>query len=141
VKLRVALLLSINLVAIALLGGCSAMAKMDQTKSLTITTPNYGSLPDGTYRGVYDGGLVRAEVAVTIQAKDIQSVELLHHDHGRGAEAEKIVGSIVEAQSLEVDVVSGATVSSKAILKAVENALRENALRTENQGLSEAPSS
>ena len=100
------------------------MAKLDETKALTITTPNYEKLPDGAYRGVYDGGLVRAEVAVTIHAKNIQSVELLQHDHGRGAEAEKIVDSIVEAQSLEVDVISGATVSSKAILKAAENALR-----------------
>jgi uncharacterized protein with FMN-binding domain len=33
------------------------------------------------------------------------------------------VPKIIEAQSLEVDVVSGATGSSKAILKAVENAL------------------
>jgi len=122
-KLRIALLLSIGLVALSLLSGCSAMSKMDETKSLTITTPNYEKLPDGTYRGVYDGGLVVAEVAVTILAKKIESVELLRHDHGRGAEAEKIVDSIVEAQSLEVDVFSGATVSSKAILKAAENAL------------------
>jgi uncharacterized protein with FMN-binding domain len=132
VKLKIALLLSISLVALSLLGGCSAMSKMDETKSLTITTPNYKKLLDGTYRGAYDGGLVIAEVAITIHAKDIQSVKLLRHDHGRGAEAEKIVDAIVEAQSLEVDVISGATVSSKAILRAAENALRENAPRTEN---------
>ncbi|MDZ7792809.1 MAG: FMN-binding protein [Spirochaetia bacterium] len=35
-----------------------------------------------------------------------------------------MVDAIVEAQSLEVDVISGATVSSKAILKAAENALK-----------------
>ncbi|MDZ7792808.1 MAG: hypothetical protein U5P10_03690 [Spirochaetia bacterium] len=68
-KLRIALLLSISLVAMSLLGGCSAMSKMDETKSLTITTPNYKELPDGTYRGAYDGGLVVAEVAVTIHVK------------------------------------------------------------------------
>lgn len=122
-KLRIALLMSTGLFTLSLLSGCSAMAKMEETKTLPITTPNYESLPDGTYRGVYDGGLVRAEVAVTVHAKGIQSVELLEHEHGRGAEAEKIVDSIVEAQSLEVDVISGATVSSKAILKAAENAL------------------
>lgn len=131
-KLRRAILLSIGIVILSLLGGCSAMAKMDETKSLIITTPNYEKLPDGTYRGAYDGGLVLAEVAVSVHARTIQSVELLRHDHGRGAGAEKIVDAIVEAQSLEVDVISGATVSSKAILRAAENALRENAPRTEN---------
>lgn len=131
-KLKTALLLSISIVVLLMLGGCSAMSRMDETKSLTITTPHYDKLPDGTYRGAYDGGLVIAEVAVSIHARTIQSVELLRHDHGRGAEAEKIVDAIVETQSLEVDVISGATVSSKAILRAAENALRENAPRTEN---------
>jgi uncharacterized protein with FMN-binding domain len=40
-----------------------------------------------------------------------------------GKKAEAIVPAIIEAQNLTVDVVSGATGSSKAILKAVENAL------------------
>ena len=109
---------------LCLLGSCSAMSKMEATKSLTITTPNYSRLADGTYRGAYDGGLVLAEVAVTVADAHIESVEILKHDHGRGGEAEKIVDHIVEAQSLEVDVITGATVSSKAILKAAENALQ-----------------
>jgi uncharacterized protein with FMN-binding domain len=107
-----------------LLGGCSAMSKMEATKSLTITTPNYSHLADGTYRGAYNGGLVVAELAVTIDDGRIESVDLVKHDHGRGGDAEKIVENIVAAQSLEVDVIAGATVSSKAILKAAENALR-----------------
>ena len=40
-----------------------------------------------------------------------------------GKKAENIVSRIINRQSLDVDVVSGATISSIAIIKAVENAL------------------
>ncbi len=117
------IIIILTIAACFLLGSCSAMSQMEETKSLTITTPDFTQLTDGQYRGAYNGGMVVAEVAVTIADKNIELVELVKHDHGRGADAEKIVDHIVEAQSLEIDVISGATVSSKAILKATENAL------------------
>ena len=42
---------------------------------------------------------------------------------GKGSQAEKIVNEVVNKQSLDVDLVSGATISSKVIIKSVENAL------------------
>ncbi len=116
--------LTLVLIGLLVLGSCSVMSKMEETKGLTITTPDYSQLSDGSYRGAYDGGMVVAEVRVTLAGGEIKSVELLTHDHGRGADAEKIVDDIVAAQSLEIDVVSGATISSKAILKAAERALQ-----------------
>jgi len=58
-----------------------------------------------------------------VQDHQIKEIELVRHDHGQGSSAEVIPDRILEAQSLEVDIVSGATASSKVILKAVENAL------------------
>ena len=40
------------------------------------------------------------------------------------SKAEKIVNDVISEQSSEVDAVSGATVSSKCIIKAIENALQ-----------------
>ena len=40
-----------------------------------------------------------------------------------GNKAETIVDDVVDKQTLDVDTVSGATVSSKVILKSIENAL------------------
>ncbi|MBA7580983.1 hypothetical protein ES708_22882 [subsurface metagenome] len=57
------------------------------------------------------------------QAIIIAGIELVKHRSGQGAPAEMIASKVVEAQTLEVDVVSGATYSSKVILKAIENAL------------------
>jgi uncharacterized protein with FMN-binding domain len=61
---------------------------------------------------------------VTINNHKITGIELVKHNHGQGAPAEVITGKVVEAQTLEVDIVSGATYSSKVILKAIENALK-----------------
>ena len=53
------------------------------------------------------------------------NVRLVRHDHGLGGKAESLAGAVVEAQSLELDPLSGATVSSQCILKAVEIALQQ----------------
>ncbi|WP_353955500.1 FMN-binding protein [uncultured Clostridium sp.] len=45
------------------------------------------------------------------------------HDCGLGKKAEKITEEIEKMQSLQVDEISGATLSSKVILKAVETAI------------------
>ena len=47
----------------------------------------------------------------------------MQHDNGLGSSAESIVNDIIEKQSLDIDAIAGATVSSKCILKAVENAI------------------
>lgn len=53
----------------------------------------------------------------------ITNITILQHDNGLGSTAESIVNDVVQEQSLDIDAVSGATVSSKCILKAVENAI------------------
>ena len=80
---------------------------------------------DGTYAGKYETALVKASVEVDVADHKIKAVRIIRHDCGLGKKAEKITGDIVKAQSLDVDVVSGATQSSQVILKAVENALEK----------------
>jgi uncharacterized protein with FMN-binding domain len=80
-------------------------------------------IPDGTYTGDYDVGLICAEVEVTVRDGNITGINLLKHENGRGSAAESIISDIINKQSLDVDAVSGATNSSKVIRKAVENAL------------------
>ena len=47
----------------------------------------------------------------------------MEHVNGQGSGAERIPATVVEKQTLQIDMVSGATYSSKVILKAIENAL------------------
>lgn len=82
-----------------------------------------GALGDGTYEGAYTLGPVKAVVEVTIASGSIADAVIKEHRTGQGQKAEVIIDSFLSAQSLEVDEVSGATWSSRAILKAVEAAL------------------
>jgi uncharacterized protein with FMN-binding domain len=81
-------------------------------------------MPDGDYEGeCTPGKLLSVRSKVTVQNGKIVTVELLEHINGRGKSAEILTDRIVQEQSLNLDMVTGATHSSKAILKSVENAL------------------
>ena len=66
---------------------------------------------------------IYAKVEVTVKDKAITNIALIEHMNGKGKPAERIIDDIVKQQSVAVDTVSGATNSSKVIMKAVENAL------------------
>lgn len=93
------------------------------TQNILIVSPDLTKAADGTWKGDFDGGIVKVQVAATVKAHHIESVAILKHDCGKGKPAERIVDEIVAKQSLDVDTVSGATYSSKCILKATEIAL------------------
>ena len=87
-----------------------------------------GNYEDGVYAGSaqgYGGVLV---VDVTISDGKISDVNVRpHHETPFVADAaiEELTTTIVQRQSFDVEVVSGATVSSTALMKAVENALTD----------------
>lgn len=91
--------------------------------ALEIHDMDYSRLADGDYIGEADVGYIYARVIVHIRDKQIESIILAEHRHERGEAAQAIINSIITQQSIEVDAVTGATNSSKVILKAVENAL------------------
>lgn len=89
--------------------------------------PDLSAKADGVYTGGYDGGLVKATVSVTLAAGRIASIRIIKHDCSPiGKKGEDVVGRVIERQTLQVDVVSGATGSSKVLLKAIEAALSGN---------------
>ncbi|MGE5578451.1 MAG: FMN-binding protein [Bacillota bacterium] len=83
-----------------------------------------GRVEDGTYSGHYDTGPVIVDVDVTVKNHVITSVNLVRHRNGQGAAGEGVIGKVLAAQSIKVDAVSGATMSSYAILLAIEDALK-----------------
>ena len=93
-----------------------------QVAAIEIGTIALDQIPDGTYRGSFDTVWVGAVVEVTVRDQRIVEIELQHR-HDQGQAAEVIPDRVIAAQSLDVDMVSGATNSCMVILKAVENAL------------------
>jgi uncharacterized protein with FMN-binding domain len=106
-----------------LIAGLVLIASCVDLDKITINSPDLSQIADGTYQGNSKVGPVRVTVDVTVKDKAMTSINIIRHFNGRGKRAEAIVPAVIEAQSLDVDVVSGATGSSKAILKAIENAL------------------
>jgi uncharacterized protein with FMN-binding domain len=93
------------------------------------------SLADGRYAGEAAHGPVRVIAEVTIQNQRIVKIELLTHHNLKGKRAEQVVVRIVEEQSTSVDAVSGATVSSIAIMNAVEDAIKKARKKSVISGL------
>ncbi|MBN2875914.1 MAG: FMN-binding protein [Spirochaetales bacterium] len=88
---------------------------------------NLATVADGTYEGTAFILPVSVRVRTTVSGGRVSSIELLRHFNGQGTPAEAIIHRIIDGQSLGVDVIAGATYSSLAILKAVENALSRGA--------------
>jgi len=91
-------------------------------EEITIGEVNLATIPDGIYTGSSEAVWVGATVEVTVKDHRITDIKL-DHRHGQGEAAEVINDHVIEAQSLQVDTISGVTSSSKVILKAIENAL------------------
>jgi uncharacterized protein with FMN-binding domain len=91
--------------------------------AITVTHLNLQGVQEGVYLGEYSLRRVKAAVRVTIGDNRILAIELIEHLHSKGHSGEAVISAVLEQQSLTVDTVSGSTVSSKAILKAIEKAL------------------
>ncbi len=91
-------------------------------EEITIGDVDLSTIPDGTYSGSHEAVWVGATVEMTVRDHRIIEIKL-DHRHGQGEAAEVITDHVIEARSLQVDTISGATSSSKVILKAIEKAL------------------
>ena len=91
-------------------------------KNMTINNIDLSTIPDGIYRGIFDGGRWSNTVEVTVNNHSITAVRMVESAGNTGID-EIIIDRVITKQSPDVDAVTGATVSSKAIMKAIENAL------------------
>lgn len=81
---------------------------------------------DGTFTGAAEGMHGDVTMSVTISGGKITKVDVVSQTETKGvsdAAFEQVPGKIIEKQGIEVDTVAGATISSKAIIGAVEEAL------------------
>ena len=89
---------------------------------------DFGKLNDGTYRGAYEGGMYKwraNECQATVSSGKVTDIQLAGSSDpgGKNTQHEALYDRVIQAQSLQVDTISGATLTSKAYLQAVENAL------------------
>ena len=92
---------------------------------LQIGAVHLGAVADGSYIGVCQNKILFAVVQVEIRDHKITGIEVIEHKASYMAQAEQIAGAVCSKQSLEVDAISGATLTSDTVLKAIENALSD----------------
>lgn len=115
--------LAVIVFAVLSLSSCLSVGEAKDS----IAPRDISKIPDGSYVGTCCIFPVNVKVRTTILSGRIENIELLRHFNGQGKSAEKIIPIVIEGQSLEVDVIAGATQSSVTILKAIDASL-ENGL-------------
>ncbi|MFA9464989.1 MAG: FMN-binding protein [Velocimicrobium sp.] len=105
--------------------GFSSLAEYKKSvNQISVSNVDLSRIEDGNYIGKCNVGYIYARVEVIVKDSNIQQISILEHRTERGKPAETIVNDIVNQQQVQVDAITGATNSSKVIMKAVENALR-----------------
>lgn len=91
---------------------------------VAISAVSLSEKKDGVYEGTYNSGRWTNTVAVSVTSGKISDIKLkkdvLFVKEGISG---KLFSDVIKAQNTTVDTVSGATVTSKAYLKSIENAL------------------
>ena len=82
-----------------------------EVKAFNRDVVNIGEVKDGVYEGCSETTLVNVQVRVTVSGGMIENIEILKHECGKGMSANVIVDEMVCRNDIEVDTVSGATVS------------------------------
>ncbi|MFZ5353677.1 MAG: FMN-binding protein [Bacillota bacterium] len=126
-KLVLRILLSLTLIAALIIGGglFYLTRGLDAGAVLEINAVDLTKLNDGEYEGEYNGGRWTNKVKVTVAGNKIIEVNIEKDVAFAIPElSQKVIDAVLKNQNTKVDAVTGSTVTSKAYLKAIENALK-----------------
>lgn len=124
---RAALVCAATVMILVVLTGCVSQENRE-TRNLEIEDVDVSKIPDGTYVGKYGYSGMVYTAKLEIEDGRIEWIRIDENKPSpRSDWAEEIPERVIEANSTQVDVVSGATTSSKAVLKAIELALKAGA--------------
>lgn len=126
--LRIVMVLVVLVALIAWVGLTVFNRGMDEVMALDIGSVDIAELPDGIYEGDYTQNRWSYSVQVAVNSGRIRDITITHSNHEGivGGWNEAIIAEILQKQSLDIQGVSGATATTRALQRAVENALRKN---------------
>lgn len=114
---------TIVVIIILLLGAglIAAMRGLSEMQELVINEVDLSKVSDGVHTGEFSRYRWSNKVQVTVENHKIVDINTTN----RQKLHQELSNRIIAQQSLQVDIASGASVSSKAFLKAVEDALSD----------------
>jgi uncharacterized protein with FMN-binding domain len=97
---------------------------LEEVRNAEIKDIDLGKVADGRYAGEFSYSRTNCKVEVIVRDHRIEGINVLENGTSAYAKkAEGVISRVIEQNKTNVDVVSGATTTSKALLKAVEAAL------------------
>ena len=119
------LLVILTCTVIIIAGGIFYITRgLSEGEILKIDSIKYISIKDGKYIGDYKNGRFSNEVEVDIKNGKISKIVALKTVLiERSDVTDKLFSEVIEKQDTDIDIVSGATVTSKAYLKSIEDAI------------------
>jgi len=122
---KILILIAIIFGIIAVTIGAAVFIDSREMAEIKIGNIDLSRIPDGVYKGTEKYMVFTTQVMVRVKDHRITDIDVFEARGGKYVEkAEKVTRNILEKQSLDVDTITGATVTSRAIIKAVENALK-----------------
>jgi uncharacterized protein with FMN-binding domain len=106
--------------------GCASQ-EMIRVRQMDIHSVDIDRIKDGEYLGSFAYCGFEYKVKTIVNGHKIIDIEVLRNRDSKHAKrAEGVLAEIIERQTPDVDAISGATTTSKALMKAVENSLANN---------------
>jgi len=136
-KKRMWIALAVVGVIVVVLGVGLIVTGPGRAEAMNLTyDADFAHLRDGVYSGEYKGAkdnFRNNKVQVTVEGGRVTAIKVTEGPLAKdkpvelrdGKTIDDLFGEVIEEQSLQVDVISGATITSKVHLKAVENALEQ----------------
>lgn len=124
----------LNLGVISIIVSFLALGFSQESQAYEIL--NGGNWKDGTYLEIAQGRYGEFEVTVVIEDGKIKDILVGEHNETPdigGVAIRELPPRIIEQQSAEVDVVSGATITSNALKDAVARVLEKASVNNEQQ--------
>ena len=128
-KLIFKILLSVILIFILVsVSGIFYLARgLNEGKDIRINGIDVSNLNDGIYNGKYKAGRWTNELNITVKDHKIIKIDIKDDVTFPNSDVSyELFSEVIGKQNTTVDVISGATVTSKAYLKSIEDALNND---------------
>lgn len=125
-EMRRGVILSLTGIGVVLGVGLGVLGFVDleSYRNMDIGTPDLTKVPDGIHRGSVSYSGFEYTVAVKVEASKIEGIGVIDNRESDYAQfAEGIIPRVIAKQSPDVDGITGATTTSKCLMKAIETAL------------------
>ena len=121
---KIVLIVVIGFVVVLAAGITYLNIGMNEGKKVIVGSIDVSQIADGSYVGSYKNKRWSNEVKVTVVNHRITAIKVEKTVLVEQADVtEKLISDVLAAQNTDVEIVSGATVTGKAYLKSIENAL------------------